>query len=342
PFRWWWGPWGGQAGYPFAEKTRVSNMAVELPLDTLLGPTYDGIDLLTTAGEEESNQKAFHLWRMLLNRGYRVAATASSDSTFDRPGGGRPGSVRTYTYLNEPFSLGAVARATALGRTFVTSGPLIVASLEGFPPGSSTAADGTNRKLRIEAWASGSDSVGLSELELYRNGEVIERRRFDPPVFDLEVSREVTETESAWYCIRVRGGEQGLQQAITGAFFLDPSEFHPPEPVPVRVAVNISDRETGQPLEGTAHEIRFLGPVSRKEGSHLVPKQGALLEIPGTVRLQVEVEGYQPLTLSPILDSPQLLERIADLTPEQLEEWRIFEEIRTLLGELRLEFSLHR
>ena len=51
PLRWWTGAWGGEGGYPKVESMRVSNMAVELPLDTLLGPTYDGIDVITGAGE---------------------------------------------------------------------------------------------------------------------------------------------------------------------------------------------------------------------------------------------------------------------------------------------------
>jgi len=51
PLRWWSGPWGGRGGYPKQEKMRVSNLAVELPLDTLLGPTYDGLDVFTSGGE---------------------------------------------------------------------------------------------------------------------------------------------------------------------------------------------------------------------------------------------------------------------------------------------------
>jgi len=34
------GAWGGRGGYPKRERMRVSNMAVELPLDTVIGPTY--------------------------------------------------------------------------------------------------------------------------------------------------------------------------------------------------------------------------------------------------------------------------------------------------------------
>jgi hypothetical protein len=87
PARWWTGAWGGQGGYPRQDRMRVSNMAVELPLDTILGPTFDGVDVITGPGEAEANEKAFALWAMLLNHGYRLAATGSSDACFDRTGG---------------------------------------------------------------------------------------------------------------------------------------------------------------------------------------------------------------------------------------------------------------
>jgi len=49
-------------------------------------------------------RRPLELWALLLNHGYRLAATASSDACFDRPGGGVPGSARTYTYLPNGFS----------------------------------------------------------------------------------------------------------------------------------------------------------------------------------------------------------------------------------------------
>ena len=51
PARWWTGAWGGFGGYPKRAAMRVSNMAVELPLDTLAGPTFDGLDVITGSGD---------------------------------------------------------------------------------------------------------------------------------------------------------------------------------------------------------------------------------------------------------------------------------------------------
>lgn len=46
PCRWWWGTWGGEGTYPVEVGKFVSNLAQELPYDTVVGPTYDGIDIL--------------------------------------------------------------------------------------------------------------------------------------------------------------------------------------------------------------------------------------------------------------------------------------------------------
>src|SRR5262245_62907858 len=123
---------------------------------------------------------AFELWCLLLNQGYRLAGTASSDSCFDRIGGATPGVVRTYTYVGKRFSLPGVTRAMARGCNFVTSGPLLLVSLNGRPPGNAFPANGKPQTLQIEAWASGMDENGRSRLELLRNGKVIQTNLFSP------------------------------------------------------------------------------------------------------------------------------------------------------------------
>ena len=56
PARWWRGKWGGQGIYPVEENKFVSNMAAELPFDTVCGPTYDAIDILMPPQERKANQ----------------------------------------------------------------------------------------------------------------------------------------------------------------------------------------------------------------------------------------------------------------------------------------------
>jgi hypothetical protein len=340
PLRWWTGPWGGQGGYPKQEKMRVSNMAVELPLDTLLGPTYDGLDVFTSGGENAANDKAFQLWALLLNHGYRVAATASSDACFDRPGGAVPGSARTYTFLGkEPFSFAAVARATAAGRTFATTGPLLLASADGLPPGSALPADNKEHLLRVEAWSSGKDAAGLKQAEIFRNGKPFLTQSFKTPQAAWQTNLVLRDTESAWYCVRLTGGPQG-GRAVSGAFFFDPSPHAPPPPAPCRIRVKVVNAATGHPLDATLTEVLDIASTPRNGATHPVTGGQGVLEIPGTARLRAQAPGYAPLTLSPVYDCPALVEAITRLEDKDLLNWETFERACALLANLELAFNL--
>ena len=339
PLRWWTGTWGGKGGYPLQEKQRISNIAAELPLDTLLGPTYDGLDVFTTAGELVSNEMAFELWSMLLNHGYRVAATASSDSCFDRPGGAMPGSARTYTYLSEPFSLPAIKRATVAGKTFVTTGPLLLVSIDGLPPGSAYSADGSNRLLRIESWASGKDMAGLQRIEVLRNGKPFYVQAFNSPQSLWHTNMVLNESETAWYCVRATGGEHG-GRAISGAFFFDLLPFRPPAPITSRVHVRVIGAKNNQPLDATLTEVFDVAFIPRDGIQQLLTGGQGIITIPGTVRLRATAPGYLPLTLSPILDFPPLIKKITRLTDRDLLDWNTFIHIRELLSNPELTFRL--
>ncbi len=342
PARWWWGAWGGQGGYPRVEKMRVSNLAVELPLDTLLGPTYDGVDIFTSAGEAAANQKAFELWALLLNHGYRIAPTASSDSCFDRPGGATPGSARTYTFLTGDFSLEKVTRALAAGRNFITTGPLLVALVNGQPPGAVFPTDGQPHRLEIEAWASGADTNGLRRIELLRNGETNRIFTFNPrQTSEGRTNVVLQETNAAWYCVRLIGGDQ-RQRAYSGVFFFDPPGWKAPARVPATVQARIVEAGSGKLLAGTITEITYLGTLPQPGKPHAIPDGEGQLVVPGTVRLRAEVPGHRALTLSPVLDYPPLAEAITRLEDKDLLDWQTYERVRALLGSVRLTFTMEK
>ena len=342
PARWWTGPWGGQGGYPKQDRMRVSNMAVELPLDTLIGPTFDGLDIMTGAGEFKANDMAFDLWCLLLNHGYRLAATASSDSCFDRPGGGVPGVVRTYTQLDGAFSLPAMTRATAQGRTFVTSGPLLLVSVENQPPGSSFAAGERPRVMSIEAWASGQDSKGLTRLEVLRNGKLFWSDAGLQPRSAIQTNLPLHEAEDAWYCVRLFGGDPQRQRAISGAFFFDVKPHQPPAVVPAQVRVSLLDAVTGAKISGAVTEVVFHATEPREGTRHEISGGEGTLTVPGPARLRAEAPGYQPVTLSPFLDNPELVGAVTRLEAEDLLNWETFERFRGLLAQVRLTFRLQK
>lgn len=340
PARWWTGPWGGQGGYPKQASMRISNMAVELPLDVLAGPTFDGLDLITGTGEFAADQKAFQLWALLLNHGYRLAATASSDACFDRPGGAVPGTARVYTFVEGDFSLSAVAQATARGRTFVTTGPLLLTSLDGHPPGIALPADGRPRTLHVEAWSSGATTGGLARVELLRNGELFQEAALAGQPTAFRTNWALTEHQTAWYCVRAFGTDERRQRAISGAFFFDPQPWHAPEPVRARIEVRVVAADSGQALDATLTEISYAGVQPQAGPTHRLADGSGLLSVPATARLQASARGHEAVTLSPFFDHPELIEFVTQLNAEDLLDWATFERIRALLGEVRLTFRL--
>jgi hypothetical protein len=340
PARWWTGSWGGQGGYAKVERMRVSNMAVELPLDTLAGPTYDGLDVITTSGEYAANAKAFQLWSLLLNHGYRLAATASSDACFDRPGGGVPGIVRTYTFVPGRFSLSKVARATAAGRTCATTGPLLIATMDGAPPGCALAANGQKHFLAVEAWACGSAPGGIARIELLRNGQPFKQTAFANPPDSIRTDFPLQETESAWYCVRVLGSEAQRQVAVSGAFYFAAKNYRPPPPVRAQVRARILDAQSGECLPGFLTEVSLEGPVGRDGQRHPLKTGQGQISVPATVRLRAEAKGHAPLTLSPFLDSPNIVETVTGLADTDLLDWKTFERLREQLANIELVFRL--
>ena len=340
PARWWTGPWGGEGGYPRQEKMRVSNMAVELPLDVLAGPTFDGLDVITGAGEFAANQKSFQLWSLLLNRGYRVALTASSDACFDRPEGAVPGAARLYTFVEGGFSIAAVARAAAQGRTFATTGPLLVVSVDGRPPGSSYPADGHPHEMRLEAWSSGAATGGLARMEILRNGQPFQRHVLGNQPSSFQTNLTIPENHTSWYCVRVFGSNEERQRAISGAFFFDGKPWRAPEPVKARVRVRVVEAGSGRALDATLTEVNHLGTQPQPGAKHRLPGGSGELTIPATARLRADAAGFEPVTLSPFFDHPALVETVTRLADKDLLDWRTFERIQDLLGEVTLTFRL--
>ncbi|MGO8925371.1 MAG: CehA/McbA family metallohydrolase [Limisphaerales bacterium] len=340
PARWWMGAWGGQGGYPKVDRMRISNVAVELPLDTLLGPTYDGLDLITGPGEFEANAKAFEIWSLLLNHGYRVAATGSSDACFDRPGGGVPGMPRTYALVPGKFSLAKAARAVAAGRTFVTTGPLLIASLDGKPPGSELPAGSKVRALSIEAWASGRSSGGLQRLEILRNGKAWREFALAARPDFVQTNLNFVEHGTSWYCVRVFGPDR--QTAISGAFYVADDSYRPPKPVLAQVLAQVLDAETGVRLPSVLTEVTFSGTVPREGKRHRLPTGEARISVAGTARLRAEAQGYAPVTLSPFLDNPPMVSTVTSLRDDDLCNWQTFEVLKRELENVELVFRLRK
>lgn len=342
PCRWGWGTWGGKGIYPVERGKFVSNLAQELPYDTVVGPTYDTIDILMQPWDQENYLEAQKLWFLLLNKGYRIAATASTDASFDSPGHALPGIVRVYTHVEGSPGIPAIAQAMKAGRNFVTSGPLLLLEMGGHPPGDVIhVSQPSDFQVRLRAWPSGAVGERLAKVELLRNGEVVKAFPVSGPGGEFTAKFSVRETGTAWYIARCFGSND-LQVAITNPVYFEGNGYRPPQPTPAHVTAIVTDKATGKPLQGKCEVVRMVGltPVLLSQREF---KEGRFtLEVPGTARLRVRAAGYQPMMKSVFMDDPPLLCIVLNMREAELTDWRTFEEIKDLLGSVHLKFQLVR
>jgi hypothetical protein len=213
--------------------------------------------------------------------------------------------------------------------------------VDGQPPGSAFAADDQPHEMRIEAWSSGAVTGGLARVEILRDGRPVQRLAPGDPFGAFRTNLSIRANQGSWYCVRAFGGNEQRQRAISGAFFFDERPWQPPRPVRAKVQVRVTDARSGRALDATLTEVSYLGAEPQPgAGGAALPGGLGVVTIPATARLRASAVGYEPLTLSPFFDHPALIEMITRLEDKDLLDWRTFERIRDLLGEVTLTFRL--
>lgn len=165
----------------------------------------------------------FQNYYALLNCGFNIMPTAGTAS------GVHPvplGFGRVYVHLPQGFSYAAWLEGLARGRSFVTTGPMLQATLEGRDPGHRFPQQGGRQTYTLAGAAAGARRV--DRIEVLRDGEVIETIPGPKPEgfapgqeHSFEVPIEIE--ESAWIAVRcfepVEDGR--LRFAHTAPFFVD-------------------------------------------------------------------------------------------------------------------------
>jgi hypothetical protein len=68
----------------------------------------------------------------------------------------------------------------------------------------------------------------------------------------------------------------------------------------------------------------------------------ARVSVPGTVRLRADAEGYASMTLSPFLDSADLVKTVTTFSDEDLCNWQSFDQLTRQLENVELVFRLRK
>ena len=341
PARWWMGSWGGQGGYPKVDRMRVSNMAVELPLDTLAGPTYDGLDVFTGSNEYAANAKAFQLWSLLLDHGYRLAATASSTPASIGPAAqclalsAPTPSCRVGSPC--PKSPGQRPPGKPLPPPALCSLPQWTARPRAAPwlptdksifwpsrPGPAAAPRGESPASRCCATGSRSSRPPSRPA------------RFRPRPLSAPGNRErlVLCARSWQRCPKTSRPERRLllrRQKLSASPARSGASPRPD-----------CGRGSGQCLPGFLTEVTLEGPVGREGKRHSLNTGRGRISVPATVRLRAEAKGHAPLTLSPFLDSPASSKPSPAWPTRTSWTGKTFDRLREQLANIELVFPLPR
>ncbi|MGH9664969.1 MAG: CehA/McbA family metallohydrolase, partial [Bryobacteraceae bacterium] len=333
PCRWWTGTWGGRGSFPVEQHKFISNLAQELPFDTVAGPTYDTLDVMMQPAERTANADALRLWSLLLNHGYRIPSTGSSDATFDNPGRARPGAVRVYSRIDGAFSLAKISAAIKAGHSFSTSGPLVTFEINGHDMGSVVPLRGPAKfEARIEAWASGAYGKRLTSIEVFRDGEIYKTIPVPDRKDHFTTQFQIDEHTDAWYFVRCYGSND-LQVAITNPIYFETPTYHAPRPAQARVVAIVRDKVTRKRLSGTFEVVGTPGMHRFRRGKFKI-------SLRATATLRVSVQGHAPLVKNIFTADPRLLNLTLNMRVGQMLDWSTYEAIRSLLGRVRLEFDL--
>lgn len=139
----------------------------------------------------------------LLNCGFHLRPTAGT------AGGVHPvplGFGRVYVHQENGFSYDAWVRGLNEGRSFVTTGPMLLIEVNGRHPGSVfKAPDATPRAYRVSGLA--RSAVRLAGIEIVINGEVARtvaagNRKTPDDAYESAIDEELKPDESSWVAVR--------------------------------------------------------------------------------------------------------------------------------------------
>jgi len=173
----------------------------ELLADLILGK----VDALNYNARGQEN--ALEEWYVLLDLGFRVPLTAGSGKDSNACA---LGAARTYARLEsgQDFTYKNWIEAVRAGRTFVTSGPLLLLTVESRDPGAVIDLPSAAPTVHIRAEAR---SLGpLEALEVVANHAVVARA--SPPLSPSPIlEAELTLPAGGWLTARCRGPEGEAQ-----------------------------------------------------------------------------------------------------------------------------------
>lgn len=190
------------------------------------------------------DDRAEKLWYWLLNKGYTLACSGSSDASFDV--GRTPGASHATFARLDKIDGSSIVAAFRSGRTMVSyGGNAVLFEVDGHMSGDKLAPGEEKHRMKVDAYAEPGNRF---IARVVRNGEVFAEREFVAPEDGkLSFGVEFAEKENAWYVATLRSvrkdGKMSIVSAASPIYFRGP-DFKPPEVIPLSLPLpqNIKDR----------------------------------------------------------------------------------------------------
>jgi hypothetical protein len=162
--------------YTSAPRTPANAAATLIALDLALG-LGDYYDIGALYSDEVGSADFYY---RLLNAGFRLPATGGTDNFSDVWLDPPPGSDRTFARLTGPLTLQNWTEAVKAGRTFFSTGPLLLLQVEGHQPGEEIALPaGAPTSMRVKAEV--TSIAPVEALDILVNGDVVHTARATDP-----------------------------------------------------------------------------------------------------------------------------------------------------------------
>jgi TolB protein len=194
---------GGIAGfmhpYTSAPRTPANAAGTLIALDVALG-LGDYYDIGALYSDERGSADFYY---RLLNAGFRIPATGGTDNFSDVWIDPPPGSDRTFAHVTGRLSQQSWVDAIKRGRTFFSTGPILMLQVEGREPGEElTLATGAPQTLRVKA-----DVVSiapLDSLEILVNGDIVQTVKATDPL-QIVFDGPIAVPQGGWVAARASG-----------------------------------------------------------------------------------------------------------------------------------------
>ena len=171
--------------------------AKAFPVDVALG-TVDYHELVSGAG-----WAAYHVWHQVLNTGFNIPVVGGEDAISNLHRTAIIGQMRAYAHMPDGLSWDGWLHAIKTGAMFVTNGPLLQFSVNGFSMGDTLYLDPGATSVTVEGVI--HSIAPLDRIELVEGGRINSLRtmQVDTSVTARTFSYELDINSSTWLTLQV-------------------------------------------------------------------------------------------------------------------------------------------